>query len=95
MLEQFKTHLQFEERSPSKYWTVSPSHYHEPKFKFIDFFVVVPRRGHLGIASFQHILQDLRTRNISLILVTPGLNQPKKVWGKALQALSSIPRDQI
>ena len=74
-----------------KHWTVSPSYYHGPKFKILDFFVVVPRRSHLGIAAFQHILQDRRTRNI---LVTPGLKQPKEVWGKeivALQALSSIP----
>ena len=62
-------------------------------YNFLTFFVVVPRRGHLGIAAFQHILQDRRTQNIPLILVTPGLKQPKEVWGKeiaALQALSSI-----
>ena len=57
-------------------------------------FVVGPHRGHLGIAAFQHILQEPRTRNIPLIQVTPGLTQPKEVWRKeivALQALSSIP----
>ena len=53
----------------------------------------VPRRGHLEIAAFQHILQDPRSRNIPPILLTPGLKQPKEVCGKeivALQTLSSI-----
>ena len=63
-------------------------------FKLLTFLFVVPRRrGHLGIAAFQHILQDRRTQNIPLILVTPGLKQPKEVWSKeivALQTLSSI-----
>ena len=70
-------------------------YHHGPKFKFIDFYLlVVPRRGRLGIAAFQHILQDPRTQNIPLILTTPGFNQPEEIWGKeivALQALSNTP----
>jgi len=51
-------------------------------------------RGHLGIITFQHILQDPRTQNIPLILETPSFEQPKEVWGKeigVLQMLTSAP----
>jgi len=50
--------------------------------------------GRLGIATFQHILQDPRTQNIPLIVATPGFKRQKVIWSKeigVLQALSSTP----
>jgi len=46
--------------------------------------------GHLGITTFQHILQDPRTRNIPLILRTPNFRQPKEVWGKEIEVLRAL-----
>lgn len=54
----------------------------------------IARRGHLGITTFRHILQDPRTQNIPLIVATPCFNQPKVIWGKeigVLQALTNTP----
>jgi hypothetical protein len=66
--------------------------FHGQKFKLLLtlFFVVVLVRGHLGITTFQHILQDPRTRNIPLILRTPNFGQPKKVWGKEIEVLRAL-----
>jgi len=46
--------------------------------------------GYLGIAAFQHILNDSRTQNIPLILATRCFKQPKAIWGKEIEILQSL-----
>ena len=51
---------------------------------------VPPPSGHLGIAAFQHILNDPRVQNIPLILETPSFEQPAEVWGKEIEVLMKL-----
>ncbi|KAF8163804.1 xylose isomerase-like protein [Crassisporium funariophilum] len=46
--------------------------------------------GHLGLAAFQHIVNDTRTQNIPLILETPSFEQATEVWGKEIEVLQRL-----
>lgn len=45
--------------------------------------------GHLGIATFRHIVSDPRTRDIPLILETPTF-EATDIWTKEIAALNRL-----
>lgn len=45
--------------------------------------------GHLGISAFRHIVSDLRTQNIPLILETPMFDATE-IWRKEISTLNNL-----
>jgi AP endonuclease-1 len=46
-------------------------------------------RGHLGLATFQHVLTDSRIHNIPIVLETEGFEKDE-VWEKEIEVLNRL-----
>lgn len=51
--------------------------------------MIVVDRGHIGIGAFKHIVTDPRTKDLPLILETPGFDK-MDIWTKEIDVLNRI-----
>lgn len=58
-------------------------------FRLVRALIMMARRGSLGLTSFRHILSDDRTKNMPLILETPGFDLVQ-VWSKEIEVLNTV-----
>jgi AP endonuclease-1 len=49
--------------------------------------------GEIGLAGFQHIVRDERTKGIPIILETPSFDLPQEVWGVEISVLGRLSLD--